>query len=218
MPTPNHPRNFLHPNRNATVLMAAFIGVFLFHTLNAFANEGAEGAAHGGSAITFLWIAILLIMAKLSSLVERIGQPAVLGELVIGVILGNLALLGVHIFEPIKSDEFLKFLAELGVVILLFQVGLESNIDKMRKVGLRAFLVACVGVIVPFVLGTWIVGPWLLPGLSTNAYLFIGATLRVHTTCICWSGSQHCPWGSCSAGAAPGAPARPKRDNTWPPC
>jgi Kef-type K+ transport system membrane component KefB len=68
-------------------------------------------------------------------------------------------------------------LAELGVVILLFQVGLESNVGEMRSVGVRALLVACVGVAVPFVLGTYVVGPWLMPGLSFNAYLFLGATL-----------------------------------------
>ncbi|MBU0645899.1 cation:proton antiporter [Patescibacteria group bacterium] len=128
-------------------------------------------------AQTFFWIAVILIAAKLSSLVERFGQPSVLGELVIGVILGNLALLGIHSFEPLRQNEIIAFLAELGVVILLFQIGLESNINQMKKVGLKAFLVATVGVIVPFVLGTYVVGPWLLPGLTANAYLFLGATL-----------------------------------------
>jgi Kef-type K+ transport system membrane component KefB len=92
-------------------------------------------------------------------------------------VLGNLVLLGIHAFEPIKHDEIITFLAELGVVVLLFQIGLESNITKMKAVGVRAFLVAVVGVIVPFVLGTYLVGPWLLPGLSSNAYLFLGAAL-----------------------------------------
>jgi len=128
-------------------------------------------------ATTFLFIAIILITAKLSSLVERIGQPAVLGELIIGVILGNLLLLGIHFFEPMKKDPIIAFLAELGVVILLFQIGLESNIQKMKAVGFKALLVACVGVVAPFVLGTYLVGPLLMPGLTFNAYLFIGATL-----------------------------------------
>lgn len=138
--------------------------------------SGEEGGSHD-FATTFLWIAVILVAAKLSSLVEKIGQPSVLGELVIGVLLGNLVLVGLHIFEPIKTDPIIAFLAELGVVILLFQIGLESNIQKMKQTGLRAFLVACVGVVVPFVLGTYVVGPLLLPGLSFNAYLFLGATL-----------------------------------------
>lgn len=128
-------------------------------------------------ASIFLWIAIILLAARAALLLERVGQPPVLGELLVGVALGNLGLIGLHLAEPILKNEIIAFLAELGVVILLFQVGLESNIKEMRGVGVRAFLVACVGVIVPFALGTYVVGPWLLPGLGFNAYLFLGATL-----------------------------------------
>lgn len=133
--------------------------------------------AHGAGAATFLWIAVVLMAAKISGLVERFGQPAVLGELVMGVILGNLTLFGLSLFEPIAADPIITFLAELGVVILLFQIGLESNIASMRKVGLRAFMVATIGVVAPFVLGTYVVGPLLLPGLEQNTYLFLGAAL-----------------------------------------
>ncbi len=140
------------------------------------ASGGADTTSHGTFS-TLLWIAVILLVAKASSLVEKIGQPSVLGELVAGMVLGNIALLGIHVFDPIKSDVFIPFLAELGVIILLFQVGLESNIKQMQKVGMQAFLVAVVGVVVPFVLGTWVVGPWILPGLSGNAYLFLGAAL-----------------------------------------
>jgi Kef-type K+ transport system membrane component KefB len=143
-----------------------------------FAEESAKAAAeHGSSATTFLWIAIILLAAKISGLVERFGQPSVLGELVMGVLLGNLVLVGITIFEPVKSDIIIRFLAELGVVVLLFQIGLESNITKMRSVGMSAFFVAIVGIIAPFLLGTYLVGPLLLPGLSSNAYLFLGAAL-----------------------------------------
>lgn len=127
--------------------------------------------------LTLLWIAAILFFARMSLLIERWGQPPVLGELVVGVILGNLGLLGVHLFQPIIESEIMHFLAELGVVILLFQVGLESNFAEMRRVGGRALLVASVGVVAPFVLGTYLMGPLLLPGLSFNAYLFLGATL-----------------------------------------
>lgn len=137
-----------------------------------------DSAAEGhGATMTLLWIAILLLAAKLAGLVERFGQPAVLGELVIGVILGNLVLVGIDTFGPVTADPILGFLAELGVIILLFQIGLESNLAQMGRVGTRAFLVAIIGVILPFALGTWIAGPWLLPGLDFNAYLFIGAAL-----------------------------------------
>ncbi|MBN2654791.1 MAG: cation:proton antiporter [Nitrospirae bacterium] len=143
----------------------------------AYCTIGHSGEGAHNISMTILWIAVILISAKLSSLVERFGQPSVLGELLAGVVLGNLALVGINTFEPIKTDSIISFLSELGVIVLLFQIGLESNIEKMKKVGLKAFFVAIVGVVAPFIAGTYIVGPWLMPGLSSNAYLFIGATL-----------------------------------------
>ena len=140
-------------------------------------GDPGEAGGHGEHAATFLFVAAMLLAAKLSGLVERVGQPAVLGELLMGMFLGNLTLLGFHFFEPIKHDVILAFLAELGVVILLFQIGLESNIKEMTKVGLPAFLVAIVGVVAPFGLGVYVVGPWLLPEADINTLLFLGAAL-----------------------------------------
>jgi Kef-type K+ transport system membrane component KefB len=128
-------------------------------------------------ALSFLWIALLLLVGKIAGLVEKLGQPGVLGELVAGVVLGNLALVGIGVLEPIKVDAFVRALAELGVVVLLFQIGLESNLQEMRRVGARAAAVAVVGVVVPFVLGAMMFGPLLFPDQSSNVYLFFGATL-----------------------------------------
>ncbi|MHB8534871.1 MAG: cation:proton antiporter [Sulfuricaulis sp.] len=158
-----------------SVSLKILLGLALLGGAGATAWAGASGS-HAVTN-TFLWLAILLLFAKISGLIEKFGQTAVLGELLIGVVLGNLYLLGTDILEPAKSDSIIAFLAELGVVILLFQIGLESSPAEMRKVGVPAFLVACIGVVVPFALGTYVVGPWLLPGLSHNAYLFLGATL-----------------------------------------
>jgi Kef-type K+ transport system membrane component KefB len=137
----------------------------------------ALASADGGPALSFFWIALLLIVGKVASLVERLRQPAVLGELVAGVVLGNLALFGFVALEPLKHDAFVRSLAELGVVVLLFQIGLESNLQEMRRVGARAMAVAVVGVVVPFALGTVMIGPLVFPDQSQNVYLFFGATL-----------------------------------------
>jgi Kef-type K+ transport system membrane component KefB len=128
-------------------------------------------------ATLFFWIAVILMAARFGSLVERFGQPAVLGELLAGIVLGNLGLAGFHMADALPQEPIIVFLAELGVVVLLFQVGLESQLQQMLAVGARATAVAVVGVAVPFALGTLLVGPWLLPGLDVKAYLFIGATL-----------------------------------------
>ena len=151
--------------------------IFLLALMGPIAHAGGGGEHAKIFAQTFLWMAILLILAKISNLVQRWGQPAVLGELVMGVILGNLALIGIHVFDPISHNQIITFLAELGVVILLFQIGLESNIKEMTKTGMRSLMVAIVGVVLPFVLGAYIVGPWLLPGMANTAYIFLGASL-----------------------------------------
>lgn len=159
--------------------MFSHLPLEVIDTVQTFFAAAAEegGGGHHGPGITVLWIAIILLAAKISGIVERFGQPTVLGELVMGVILGNLVLLHIPIFEPIKSDHFIEFLSQLGVIILLFQVGLETNVKDMQKVGVSALLVAIIGVVAPFVIGTYLVGPWLLPGQDFNVYLFLGATL-----------------------------------------
>ncbi len=146
---------------------------FLVSGFSLASSGGGEASQIASDIIPALfWIAVVLIVAKVSGLIEKFGQPSVLGELIVGVVLGNLYLLGFHFFEPIKTNTYFPFLAELGVVILLFQVGLESNISQMKKVGIRAFLVATIGVICPFILGTYIVGPWMLPGLTVTPIYF----------------------------------------------
>jgi Kef-type K+ transport system membrane component KefB len=128
-------------------------------------------------AFVALALAVILIAAKLGGHVaQRIGQPAVLGELLVGVVLGNLGLAGLDWLEPIKSDATIDVLARLGVIILLFEVGLESTVREMLHVGGRALVVGVLGVIVPWLLG-WAVGAALLPGHSMYVHLFLGAVL-----------------------------------------
>ncbi|ODU32995.1 MAG: sodium:proton exchanger [Thiobacillus sp. SCN 63-374] len=112
-----------------------------------------------------------------SPLAERVGFPAVLGELLLGVALGNLSLFGIQYFDSIAKDPIIAFMAELGVIVLMLQIGLETRLADLVKVGGRAAGVGVVGIVTPFVLGAFVAGPWLLPGLGTNAYLFLGATL-----------------------------------------
>lgn len=138
----------------------------------------ALAAGSGVVGENLLWLAIILMAARLfAPLAQRIGFPAVLGELLLGVVLGNLGLLGVHYFDRVAADPIVAFLAELGVIVLLLQIGLETRLDDLIKVGLRASLVGVVGIALPFLLGAYVVGPLLLPGLSANTYLFLGATL-----------------------------------------
>ncbi|HVH27995.1 MAG TPA: cation:proton antiporter [Vicinamibacterales bacterium] len=124
-----------------------------------------------------LALALVLTIAKIAGHVAaRVGQPPVLGELLGGMLIGNMTLVGIRLFEPLEADASLEMLARLGVILLLFQVGLESTVRHMINVGPTALVVATLGVVGPFALG-WGVGAWLLPDDSLYAHLFLGATL-----------------------------------------
>ncbi|MBX3443553.1 MAG: cation:proton antiporter [Planctomyces sp.] len=157
------------------------------------AQTAADDHANGHhDPVTPLLVGLSLILAAAKiggAILVRFRQPAVLGELLVGVIMGNLVLLGPTVFEflrPASADHpetiasavstTVDMLARIGVILLLFEVGLESNLGDMRRVGLSAFLVAILGVLAPFGLG-WGVGKWLLPEESWHVHLFLGATL-----------------------------------------
>lgn len=124
-----------------------------------------------------LGLIVIMVAAKLGAIImERLGQPAVLGELVAGIVAGNLVLLNYTCLEFIKTEHTIEVLAGLGVIILLFEVGLESKITEMLAVGSRSLLVAIVGVITPFLLGYLVVGS-ILTDLTTIQKIFMGAIL-----------------------------------------
>jgi Kef-type K+ transport system membrane component KefB len=139
---------------------------------------GAGASPHSGQTgnVLLALIVILIVSRVGGELAVRIGQPAVLGELVLGIIAGNLSLIGFRGIDFIKSNEFIDILAQVGVVLLLFDVGLESRLSEMRKVGLSSFLAATFGVIAPFLLG-WGVAKLFLPQESEYVHIFIGAIL-----------------------------------------
>jgi Na+:H+ antiporter len=129
----------------------------------------------------FLVLATVLVGAKLlGELAERIGQPAVLGELVAGVLLGGS---GLGLVPAGGSGaEVVHVFAQLGVLLLLFEIGLETDLREMFRVGTASLSVATVGVILPFVLGFayWAYLPHAAAAGSTDpttAAIFVGATL-----------------------------------------
>ncbi len=94
----------------------------------------------------------------------------------LGSALGLPALAAFPGLSWVASDQVVEALAELGVILLLFEVGLATRLADLVRVGLSAFLVALIGVIVPMALG-YGVGRWLLPGRHPYVPLFLGATL-----------------------------------------
>jgi Kef-type K+ transport system membrane component KefB len=166
-----------------------FLALALF--LGAAAGEGV------GIEKFFLVIIAMLMVGKLfGELAERVGQPAVLGELIAGVVLGA-SVLGVVPMAPASElfpggsvgsaamlYEVIKLLAEVGVALLLFEIGLETDLKEMFRVGPSASVVAIIGVVAPFLLGFayWMIAKPAIgthPGDITDTLvaIFIGATL-----------------------------------------
>lgn len=126
-----------------------------------------------GTDLNALHLPLMLLLifgtAKLfANICERFGQPGIVGEIIAGVILGP-SLLG-----WVRPDDALTMLAELGVIFLLFRVGLEVKASDLMRVGSTALIVAVLGVILPFVLG-WAV--MMLAGVSRIEAIFVGAAM-----------------------------------------
>ncbi len=118
----------------------------------------------------FLTLFLILIVARfLGELFARFGIPSVLGELFAGILLGS-SILGI-----VQPNEILKILAEIGIILLLFEVGLETDFKRLKDAGLKSFVVAILGVFLPFTFG--LVLAYYIFGLSFNISLFIAGTL-----------------------------------------
>ena len=126
-------------------------------------------AAADSTAEVLTDLFLVLLAAKLGDEVfKRIGQPAIVGEILGGVLIGP-SVLGL-----VEVGEVLRVFSELGVVFLLFWVGLETRLSEMRAVGRVAVAVGGAGVVLPFLAGT---GLGLALGESSETSVFLGAAL-----------------------------------------
>ncbi|MEO1203740.1 MAG: cation:proton antiporter, partial [Pseudomonadota bacterium] len=117
-----------------------------------------------------LQIAGILVAARVfEELAARVNAPRVIGELCAGVVLGPSLLGWIYPSDPIK------LLAEIGIVLLLFEIGLETDLGRIIRAGPRAMLLAVVGFVAPFVLGTGLA--YYTFDLPLLISLFVGGTL-----------------------------------------
>jgi Kef-type K+ transport system membrane component KefB len=116
-------------------------------------------------------LALLIIFGSaklLAEVCERLGQPGIVGEILAGAVVGP------SVLGWITPNETLKALSDLGVMFLLFGVGLEVKASELLKVGGKATLVATIGVIVPFFAGWGILAAWGAPQIEA---VFVGAAM-----------------------------------------
>ncbi|REJ75391.1 MAG: cation:proton antiporter [Acidobacteria bacterium] len=123
---------------------------------------------HEHAGLLFALFAILVTAKIMAEVFERMNQPAVVGEILAGVIIGP-SVLGI-----VQPSEIIDVFAEIGVIFLLFNVGLDVKPKSILSVGSKAVMVGVLGIFVPFVAGYWVA--WLWGGSSIEA-MFIGAAL-----------------------------------------
>jgi len=137
----------------------------------------ANGASEAFTR-TSLALILMITLADISGLLfERMGMPELVGEICAGILLGNLALLGIDFNFPalLRESQFMTYSAELALVLLLFLVGLESDMKDLLRVGRNATAVAGVGVVLPVLMG---LGASALLGINGGLQgWFVGAML-----------------------------------------
>jgi len=126
---------------------------------------------HGFVQLLLVLAAVLITTRALAVLAVKLGQPAILGELIGGVILGASAL---GILDP--ADLAIKTLAELGLLILLFEIGLQTDLRALTRVGGTAFIIAVIGVTLPFLFGY---SALIAMGVNNLEAIGCGASLTV---------------------------------------
>ena len=131
-----------------------------------------------------LYLAIILLSTKLLGLAtSKAHMPQVVGSLLAGLILGPACL------NLIQGTEFLSQVSEIGVIVLMFMAGLETDTEELKKSGLASFIIALIGVIVPLLGGLGIayvcnVADANLPTSKLLQYIFIGIILTATSVSI----------------------------------
>ena len=125
-------------------------------------------------AHSFILVLLLVFVGArvFGELFAYFGMVAVLGEIFAGLVLGPS---GFSLISLSESGPLLKVLAEIGIMLLLFEIGFETDINKLKDVGIQSSILAIGGAVIPFTLGFTV--SYLLLDLSLNASLFIGGTL-----------------------------------------
>lgn len=122
-------------------------------------------------------LTLIIVAAKCGGeILGRLGQPPVLGELLMGLLLGNLGMFGITGLEPLRDSVSLRIVAEVGAILLLFEVGVESDLGQILAVGRSSLAVAMLGVAFPMLLG-YFVSAALIPDAGWLTHLFVGGTL-----------------------------------------
>lgn len=160
--------------------------IFILTSLAYFANTAyATNVANNDNQnpVVFLWLVVFIFLSRSLSIVKKIGLPLVVGEILSGVILGDLSNFGITIFQSAEGNEIIKFLAELGAIILMFEIGLESKFSDLRKNFKIGSVVAISGSILTFI-GGFLVSMYFIDNESILRNLLFGLITAATATGI----------------------------------
>jgi Kef-type K+ transport system membrane component KefB/nucleotide-binding universal stress UspA family protein len=164
-----------------------------------FIQSAAEGVQPGSSEATlFVQLALLLLVGRLlGEAMQRVGQPAVMGHLLAGIVLLGPSVLGVfwpdvqHAIFPKNPEQksMVDAVSQLGILMLLLLTGMETDLKLVRRVGRAAIMVSSAGVAVPFACGAalgQVLPDWLLPNPDQRLVtsLFLGTALSISSVKI----------------------------------
>src|ERR1700749_1435564 len=173
------------PSEKRLLLPALAASLFVSPLAACAGGATSDGGAGSSSSVNatgldpsvLLSVALMLFVAKVGGeLFAKFRQPAVLGELAGGIALGSLSLFGVAWVERLRADSVVAALAEIGIIVLLFEVGLESNVREMMSVGWTALLVSTLGVVATFGAGLG-ASALFLRNAPVLAHVFVAAAL-----------------------------------------
>lgn len=148
--------NFMFKNKLFNYRL--IIGITLI--MLAFNSYADSINTNGYDPIIYLWLVIFIFLSRSLSFVKKIGIPIAVGEILAGIILGQLDYFGIDLFTPAEHHTIIQFLAELGAIILMFEIGLESKFSDLKKNFKRGIKLAVIGSILTFIGGFAV--SWLL--------------------------------------------------------
>lgn len=137
----------------------------------------------GYDPVILLWLVIFIFLSRSLSIVKKFGLPLVVGEILSGVILGELHVFGLNLFYNAEHDTVIRFLAEFGAIILMFEIGLESKFSDLRRNFKTGIKVAFSGTVFSFAAG-FLVAKFLIPDSNLSLQLLMGVITAATATGI----------------------------------
>lgn len=160
--------------------------LFILLPLMGFANSASNANISATVDFTpaiYLWLALSILMSRGLSIVKKIGLPVVTSEILAGVVLGHLYLFGITTFIGMNHNEIIQFLAEIGAMILMFEIGLETQIKDISSKLLSGIKIALFGTILTFS-GGYYLSHFFYPDLSLKSRILIGVISAATATGI----------------------------------